>query len=338
MGMSDGGFTVEFDGKKNTVLRSGIVKEYPIGGMAAEYARLRPTEIKEVILQYDRLEDSTDTDALDEFFLWFDQAAREKFGLVTSGLMCCDFLNIVCDIKRRTDDQMTEYCDELDDGKQSAIKEFIFRDTQWAELGRSSVGQILLTAYFEFAMHYANARVTFDILAADGGEENQVEGMFSLYGENISLQHIDYNIMYYGGKFQSLYTFNSALSLILFEAANCMNNDVRFVKCPVCGHYFVPEGRSDTLYCSFPSPKDPARSCQEIGAQVTRANKEKNDVCTREYRKLYMRLKMGASRHPGEKKYYQPLEDLTAGNKEWKKKLAAGIATVEDYLEWLAGF
>lgn len=56
MGLRDGGFTIEFDGKKNTVMRSGEVKEYPIGGIAAEYARLRPTKLKEILLTYEKLE------------------------------------------------------------------------------------------------------------------------------------------------------------------------------------------------------------------------------------------------------------------------------------------
>lgn len=338
MGMYDGGFTVAFDGKKNTVMRSGEYKEYPIGGMAAEYARLRPTEIRDVLLTYERLNERPDTDALDEFFPWFDGKAREKFGLVTAGLMTCDFLNIVCDLMRRTEEQLTGYCEELNK-ESKEIKEFIFKDVPWDGFGRGTVGQVLLTSYFEFALHYVAARVSFDTLASDGdGNQERIDGLLSMFAENIEFQHIDYHISLIEGRFCSLYTFNSATSLILFEVANVLNNDISFVKCPICGHYFVPEGRSDTLYCNYPSPQDPTKTCQEIGAQVTRANKEKNDVSTREYRKLYMRLKMASNRHPGEKKYYKPLDDLTEGNKEWKKKLADGRASVEEYLAWLATF
>ena len=46
----DIGLRVEYDGKKNVVLAGEIIKEYPIGGLMCEYARLRPTELKEVIL------------------------------------------------------------------------------------------------------------------------------------------------------------------------------------------------------------------------------------------------------------------------------------------------
>ena len=47
----DIGLRVEYDGKKNVVLAGEIIKEYPIGGLMCEYARLRPIELKEVILR-----------------------------------------------------------------------------------------------------------------------------------------------------------------------------------------------------------------------------------------------------------------------------------------------
>lgn len=47
----DIGLNVDFDGKKNIVIEGDIIKEYPIGGMACEYARLRSTEIKPLIME-----------------------------------------------------------------------------------------------------------------------------------------------------------------------------------------------------------------------------------------------------------------------------------------------
>ena len=48
--MMDVGMTVEFDGKKNVVMEGEIIKEYPIGGLICEYARLHPTDLKQIIL------------------------------------------------------------------------------------------------------------------------------------------------------------------------------------------------------------------------------------------------------------------------------------------------
>src|SRR5699024_11356250 len=70
----------------------------------------------------------------------------------------------------------------------------------------------------------------------------------------------------------------------------------KFVKCKNCGNYFVPVGRSDSVYCGYPSPQDKTKECREVGANATRAKKMKNDVLTQEYRRLYMRLKMEIGR------------------------------------------
>ena len=54
----DIGLNVEFDGKKNIVMNDEVIKEYPIGGMICEYARLRPTEIKPLILENPYFQDT----------------------------------------------------------------------------------------------------------------------------------------------------------------------------------------------------------------------------------------------------------------------------------------
>ena len=101
---------------------------------------------------------------------------------------------------------------------------------------------------------------------------------------------------------------------------------------------FVPEGRSDIVYCTYPSPQNKEKSCREVGAQVARANKEKNDVVTGAYRKAYMRYKMMTKRHPHDKAKAQQFENLTEGMKEWRTKLAEGPGTNEDFLDWLSQF
>lgn len=47
----DVGLNVDFDGKKNIVMEGDIINVYPVGGMVCEYARLRPTEIKPLIME-----------------------------------------------------------------------------------------------------------------------------------------------------------------------------------------------------------------------------------------------------------------------------------------------
>ncbi|WP_447383730.1 DUF6076 domain-containing protein, partial [Streptococcus pseudopneumoniae] len=81
----------------------------------------------------------------------------------------------------------------------------------------------------------------------------------------------------------------------------------------------------------YPSPQDPEKTCKDIGAQVSRSNKEKTDVTTKEYRKVYMRYKMLMRRHPEEESYEEQFNKLTSEVKEWRNKLAHGLATTEEF-------
>ena len=80
------GLTVEFDGKKNVVLADGQVTEYPIGGMACEYARLHPTAIKQFILDMPSYGEAFSPDAVAEALMQMYEALSKGLGQLT-GIM-----------------------------------------------------------------------------------------------------------------------------------------------------------------------------------------------------------------------------------------------------------
>ena len=159
-----------------------------------------------------------------------------------------------------------------------------------------------------------------------------------LYSSLIDMQHIDFRILSTEKGLENMYTIKTSLSLLIFEHANSCNADVKFVKCSNCGKIFIPEGRSDTIYCSRPSPQNKEKTCREIGAQIARANKEKTDTTTHEYRKVYMRYKMMLSRKPGTREVWKKFDKLTTEVKTWRKKLENGSANTDQFLEWLSQF
>jgi|GEM_PF-3245370 hypothetical protein len=116
-------------------------------------------------------------------------------------------------------------------------------------------------------------------------------------------------------------SLKSSMSLLLFEMAHLMETGTDISKCKNCGNYFIQTGRSDAIYCEYPSPKNPERTCKEIGAQITRTEKMKKDTATRLYRNIYMRDKMLQKRHPDKKEYDTRLNQLVEGAKRWRKIL-----------------
>ena len=335
----DVGLNVEFDGKKNIVMEGDVIKEYPIGGMICEYARLRPTEIKAFIMDNPYFEDTDLKENGGHALMSFYQAMKEKLDVVTAVMVLTDFSNLMADFNRANDDELKELLNSLNDENTQQIKSYILENTGYEEYGISTIGQALLSAYAGFANCYVPFKHTFNMLASGADyEDNQVMAFWNLYSDNINFQHIDFHTMFFDNAFHSVYTIKSAMSLILFEAAHAMDAKTKFVKCKNCGNYFVPVGRSDSIYCGYPAPQDKTKECRDVGANATRARKMKNDVLTQEYRRLYMRLKMSIKRHPDDGQLQELFSELTNGMKEKRSQLQKKLISADGILEWLSSF
>lgn len=338
--MMDVGMTVEFDGKKNVVMEGEIIKEYPICGLICEYARLHPTDLKQIILDNPYFQDSDLKENGGAALMHFYQVMQEKLGVVAASMVITDFSNLMADYNLADEETLKEFLDDANKDKDTdQVKVFILKDTGFVEFGISTIGQAMLTAYASYAYMYVAFRHTFNmVVTGDEYDEKQVMAFWGLYGDESDYQHIDYRLMFYDNAFHSLYTVKSSLSLILFEAAHAMDAGTKFVKCKNCGNYFVPIGRSDSVYCGYPSPQDETKSCRDVGANATRARKMKNDIMTQEYRRLYMRLKMGTKRHPENKDLQERFIALTEGMKVRRKQKEAGSLSTDEILEWLSSF
>lgn len=338
--MSADGLMVWYDGKKYRAFFNGTSKEYPIGGLACEYARFKPYTLKDVIMECPAFDKAPDTEEVrDETSKWLFDSLFEKYDPVTATMILTEIGGYVHDYLWADDESKKGFIEELNENAgDDKIKQFILEDTGLERFHIDTMGAILLCAYCTFASSYVAFRHSLDILANDGGEEGEVSAFLNFYGEHMNLQHIDYKLALIEGKFAELFTIKSSMSLILFETAHIMDSETAIIKCKNCGQYFVLTGRSDSIYCSYPSPQDPEKTCKDIGAQVSRSNKEKTDVTTKEYRKVYMRYKMLIRRHPEEAEYKEKFNKLTGEVKEWRNKLAHGMATTEEFLEWLNGF
>jgi len=340
----DYGLSVTFDGKSYTLMDSELIKEYPIGGLIAEYCCLSPTEIKPVLMQCHGLDNPVTVDNLAPVVVEFHEKLLQAFPPVTAIMISLEFQNSAHDwiaaIKENRIDELKSYY-KIEEGDQ--ITPFIMADTPYQDYGCETILQLLLSCYFSFGRSFVNTKYMFTHILGEEGDSSQRKTVLSaydkMYGEMMDMQHIDYRILATVEKgLESLFTIKSSISLLLFEMAHATQVDQQFVKCENCGRVFVPEGRSDTIYCNYPSPQNKEKTCREIGAQIARANKEKNDVCTREYRKAYMRYKMKTQRHPGNKEAWEKFTELTTDIKEWRTRLDQGTTTTEEFLSWLESF
>lgn len=340
----DSGLPVIFDGKTNHLFFQCEGKkydhEYPIGGMLTEYMRLVPSEIKEFITDLEGMNQKPTPDNMGSAIYSMTLTMLEKLPTVIAIMVSNEILNITADwfnMLRRG--EPIDSFESPSPNEDDTVLDYIFKDSGFDGMGMNTRLQMLLSAYYQFSQVFVSIKALFQNIASeDEVPESHIEFFCGMYANYMDFQHIDYRIINLGGRLADLFTIKSTVSLFAFEMAHCLMNDVSFNKCPICGKYFVPEGRSDAIYCTYPSPKDPSKSCREVGAQITRANKEKNDAMTKEYRKLYMRLQMKVKRHPGERVARDKLVRLTKEAKEWRRRLSQGSATTEEYMDWLRGF
>lgn len=337
----DYGLTVQYDGEDNTVFYDGI-KKYGVGEMMCELARVWPSELKDFITGYEGFSEDFNLDNFDKAFNYLEKKICDKFGVVSARIIVSEFLDLGEDLYKNHDNPEYWKVVNSEDSKSPEIHKFIYEGTGFEGAGVQNIGQMFLTIYEQFAVSYVAFKYLFmntmdSLQEHEEGDEVEVK-VLGLYGSMVGAQHIDYRLMCIEGGFASVYTIKSCMSLLAFEFAHAYQKNVFFNKCKNCGNYFVLSGRSDAIYCSYPDPKHDNRLCKDIGAQITRANKEKNDVSTREYRKVYMRLNMHLKRHPGDSAVRKSLDKLTSEIKTWRSDLAQGAVTVEEFLEWLKQF
>lgn len=340
MSVREAGMNVEYNGKYYAVLSEFGPKQYPVGELICELNRLHPTELKEIILNNSLYgNDLTPESSVDAIFELRKQL-HEKYPLVITEMVSAAFVNLSIEYFTQDDNRKKEWM-ATTDGTAEEIKSFILQDTGFDSFGVKTVGQFLLTCYALFSNEFCVVGIAFLSFARSEENDEDLERatkMLEMYQDPDRFQDIGFRIMGYDGRFNSVYCIRSMISLLMFEIAHMIDNGCRAIKCKNCGQYFVPLKRSDTRYCNYPSPEDPKRTCKEVGAQNAWARKEKTDDVTRVYRKVYMRYKMAANRHPERTEAQKKLEQLIAERGEWMRRIQNEEAKPEEFIAWLDSF
>lgn len=132
------------------------------------------------------------------------------------------------------------------------------------------------------------------------------------------------------------YTFESKdicqLLIIVLQEIVCMDK-FEIKKCKNCGKYFVPEKRTDELYCN--NIYEDGRTCKEIGSFKVKQKMINDDDDLRTYRNVYQKLLLRTRRNPENLQYEKEFEKFKEDNRKMREKLDKGKVTYEEYVEWL---
>ena len=123
------------------------------------------------------------------------------------------------------------------------------------------------------------------------------------------------------------------IKTLLIEFIEIANINIEIKKCRNCGKFFVPDNRSDEIYCS--NIFENGKTCKEIGHfKVQQKLIHENDNL-RIYRNVYQKLLLRTRRNPENIQYARDFEFFKEDNNKWKENISKGLASEEEYIEWL---
>ena len=123
------------------------------------------------------------------------------------------------------------------------------------------------------------------------------------------------------------------IQTLLIELLEIAKLNIEIKKCRNCGKFFVPDNRSDEIYCSNIFEND--KTCKEIGHfKVQQKMIQENDDL-RIYRNVYQKLLLRTRRNPSNTKYAREFEIFKDDNNKWKENISKGVSTEKEYIEWL---
>ena len=123
------------------------------------------------------------------------------------------------------------------------------------------------------------------------------------------------------------------IQTLLIELLEIAKLNIEIKKCRNCGKFFVPDNRSDEIYCS--NIYENGKTCKEIGHfKVQQKLIQENDDL-RIYRNVYQKLLLRTRRNPSNTKYARDFEFFKDDNNKWKENISKGVSTEKEYIEWL---
>lgn len=351
------GLTVTEDDKQYTIFKEGATEYCPFGGLITDYLRIPFIKLKKIIMEvpYGK-EDFIDVRdkvnvVVSTTMKYFEEELTKEFSHIQARIILSDFFNgisILSDREKRED--MVKFSAELiNDWKKDETFGKLLPEEAW-----HSVEEIITVRDFYFVlytemikMYVLNSMLLENVMRTyekygtykpEGVDTSANDHIYEFFEGEIAAQDIDYKIMFLENELRPMYTINSSMSLLLFDFAHAWKNDVAFVKCKNCGKFFVPVGRADSKYCSFVVDEETGKTCKDVGAQITRSEKEKSDATIKEYRRIYMKLNMTVKRHPDDVQAAEKLEQLRSEVKAMRSKLDATEITEDEFMKWLKSY
>ena len=173
----------------------------------------------------------------------------------------------------------------------------------------------------------ANKNISWTKLAFICGEKIYLEDSDEI--ENYNIEDI---------KMLHIFEFNNLIDLFNLLLVNSIDKKITIKKCKNCNNFFIPESRTDEVYCNRISPQNPNKTCKEYGAKKTYRDEIKSTPIKYEHNKTsqFYRMRINRSKTPKEKEKYQKKFDIYKKNYQKKKQKYQSHRLEElAFVEWI---
>lgn len=165
-----------------------------------------------------------------------------------------------------------------------------------------SIGELFINAYEEYLEQLESIVViALSVGATNSGlsdeYQSRIAETFNCDTEELNMEYFKTCSVRYrnGNTYKDTYHITNFTQMFLFEYCRMKKNKVVLKQCENCGRLFIPQKRSDSIYCINASPQKPEKTCGEIGYLIKRQEKRKNDPNEKAYHnkmcKMYNNLR-----------------------------------------------
>lgn len=302
------------------------------GDILANLSSIRADSLVECILNSDSANHAPDENNIATFMFSLLELLLKKYDQATSVLVFTEISRYVFDYFKSPDSFWSEITELSND---SHFEEKILENTPYTEFGDSTLAQLILSTLDSVAFNIALSHQYCSWIADNKNSVEKTSKLLLPFEELFSIQKTEVRIVNMEGALKELYNFTSMFSAISFDLYKVLYSETTIKQCKNCKLYFVPENRSDTLYCNRPSPQDKTKSCREYGRYAAYLARSKNNPSVKLYKQIYNLLLNRTKRNPNNLVDISNLKEFKESARDWKLKVKNDSATLQEYTQWL---
>jgi hypothetical protein len=166
--------------------------------------------------------------------------------------------------------------------------------------------------------------------------EKSLDNLVNYYTKPFSVQYKD--VM---NTRRMVYSIESVEKLFIFDFYKAIENYrtgcniVKVKRCQNCGRYFIVTGRSDTVYCDYPSPQNPKYNCNDKQMVKFYGVTDLQVEIKKRRHLLYTTWQTNVRRHPDDENARYFFEHFKKRDGEYKEGLRIGCRTESEYYDFL---